>query len=346
MAKIDNRRAAAFLKEPGACRVVLLYGEDAGLVRERAEALRQTVLGGGDDPFRMAELTHEAAIRPGVLPGEMTALAMTGGRRLVRVRGALDSLSGAVKEALAGPGEAMLLLEAGELPARSKLRSLLEPSPAAAVLPCYRERGAELAATIGRLLQEQGVSADAPALDWLTTHLGEDRMLLRREVEKLALYAGAKGRLTEEDVLACAGEGSALDLDEALQAAMGGDIPLADRALDAALAEGASPIAVLRAALRHVQRLHVAALGVASGQSPGAALEALRPPVFFRAKPSFERALRIWSPEALAMAGDTLLEAEKRSKSGSAARPIPDAAVARAAVLQLGRQAMALRRRG
>jgi DNA polymerase-3 subunit delta len=345
LAKIDPRRVAAFLKEPGASRAVLLHGEDAGLVRERAEALQHGVLG-GDDPFRLAELTREAAARPGALAGEMAALSMTGGRRVVRVRDASDALAGAVKEALAGPGEALLILEAGELPARSKLRSLLEPAASAAVIPCYRERGAELAATIGRLLQEQSVKAEPAALEWLASRLGEDRMLLRREVEKLALYAGPGGRLTEEDVVACAGEGATLDLDEALVAATTGEVPLADRALDAAFAEGASPIAVLRAALRHVQRLHLASLGVAQGQPPGAALDALRPPVFFRAKPGFERALRLWPPDALAAAGSALLEAEKQGKSGSAARPIPDAVVARAAILQLARQALSLKRRG
>lgn len=346
MAKLDPRRLPGFLAAPDpACRVVLLHGEDAGLVRERAEALVAAVIG-RDDPFRLAELPREAAARPGVLAGEMAALALTGGRRVVRVRDAVDGLAGAVKEALAGPGEALLVLEAGELPARAKLRALLEPAQGAAVIPCYRERGAELAGSIARLLREAGVTAEPAALDWLAARLGEDRMLLRREVEKLALYAGPGGRLNEEDVLACAGEGSALDLDEALIAATAGDIPAADRALDAAFSEGASPVMVLRAALRHVQRLHLAALAMAAGQPAGQAMDALRPPVFFRLKPGFERALRLWPPHQLAAAGDALLEAEKLSKSGSAARPIPDRVVAQTAVLTLARQALARQRRG
>jgi DNA polymerase-3 subunit delta len=345
MAKLDTRRVAAFLADPGRARVVLLHGEDAGLVHERADALVASVVG-GNDPFRLAELPREAAARPGALAGEMAALAMTGGRRLVRVRDAGDALAGAVKEALAGPGEALLVLEAGELPARAKLRALLEPHPEAQVIPCYRERGAELAASIARMLQEHGVSADPPALEWLAARMGEDRQVLRREVEKLSLYAGVGGRLSEEDMLACAGDGGSLDLDEALIAATAGDIPLADRALEAAFTEGASPIAVLRAALRHIQRLHLASLSVARGASAASAMEGLRPPVFFRMKPGFEAALRLWPPHLLEAAGGALLEAEKRGKSGSAARPIPDRVVAQTALLTLARQAVSLKRRG
>ncbi|MBO1076693.1 DNA polymerase III subunit delta [Roseomonas marmotae] len=345
MAKLDARRLPAFLKDPGATRVVLLHGEDAGLVRERAEALQQAVVG-GDDPFRLAELPREAAAKPGALSAEISALALTGGRRLVRVRDATDALTAGVKEALAAPGDALLLLEAGELPARAKLRALLEPHSAAAVIACYRERGPELTQTIATLLREQDVTAEPSALEWLAGRLGEDRMMLRREVEKLALYAGRGGRLGEEDVLACIGDGSTLDLDEALIAATAGEIAVADRALDAALGEGAHPVMVVRAALRHVQRLHLAALAMAGGASASSALEGLRPPVFFRHKGGFERALRCWSAEALAAAGDALLEAEKRTKSSSAARPIPDQVIARGAVLALARQALAARRRG
>jgi DNA polymerase-3 subunit delta len=69
-------------------------------------------------------------------------------------------------------------------------------------------------------------------------------------------------------------------------------VAVADKALDTAFAEGANAVQVVRAALRHVQRLHLAALAVAAGAAPAGALEALRPPVFFRHKPAMERALR------------------------------------------------------
>jgi DNA polymerase-3 subunit delta len=149
-------------------------------------------------------------------------------------------------------------------------------------------------------------------------------------VEKLALYVGAGGRVDEDAALACGGEGAALDLDEALMAATAGEAAMADRALTAAFAEGANPVQVLRAALRHVQRLHEAA--VAGGDSG-----VLRPPVFFRHKAAFDRALRIWSPAALEAVGAALLEAEKRTKT-TAFRDA-DVTLARAALAAIARQA-------
>lgn len=333
MAKLDARRIAAFLDDPRACRVVLLHGDDPGLVRERAARLIAGVTEG--DALRLVEVPREAAKDAGLLAAEAATLALVGGRRAVRVREATDVFAAAAKEALSGPGPGLVVLEGGELPARSKLRALLEPAPAAAVIACYRERGAELASSIARMLTEMEVRAEPAAVEWLAQRLGDDRMLLRRELEKLAAYAGPGGRVTQEDALACVAEGSALDLEEALIAALAGDLPVADRALDTAFAEGAAAVQVVRGALRHVQRLHMASLAVAGGAAPGAALEALRPPVFFRHKPALERALRRWRPEALEAAGTALLEAERRTKTTG----LPDTVIARAAVLALARQA-------
>jgi DNA polymerase-3 subunit delta len=283
------------------------------------------------------EVPREGAKDAGLLASEAAALSLFGGGpRAVWVREATDAFAGAAEQALRGPGPGLVVLEApGESRSVQKLRRLLDPAKAASVIACYRERGAELAASIRRILAELEVQAEPAAVEWMVDRLSDDHLLLRRELEKLALYVGPGGRVTQEDVLACVAEGSALDLEEALMAALAGDAVVADRALEAAFADGAAAVQVVRGALRHVQRLHLAALALADGAAPGTALDALRPPVFFRHKPMLERALRAWRPEALEAAGSALLEAERRTKTTG----MPDAVVARAAVMALARQA-------
>jgi len=341
VAKLDARRVQGFLADPGAVRVVLIFGEDGGLVRERGEALVRAVA--GDDPFRLVDITREAAAKDAtLLAAEAATPALTGGRRLVRVRDATDGLANGAKAVLAGQGPGIVLLEGGALDGRKGLRAALEKAgPEAAVIASYVETGAALEGSIAGVLREFGVTAEPAALAWMAQRLSEDRLVMRRECEKLALYVGAGGRASEEDALASLSEGSTLDLDAALLAAAEGDAPRADAALDAAFAEGAAAVQVVRAALRHVQRLEVAAGAVARGASAKDAVEGLRPPVFFKARPAFERALRIWRPEMLATVGAALLEAERLTKTTG----MPDDTVARAAVMGLAREAVRARRR-
>ena len=332
MAKLDVRKLAAFLADPGDCRVVLLHGEDAGLARERADALSHAVSAGDD--LCVVDIPREGARDTGLLAAEAATRALLGGRKIVRVRDATDGFAAGAKAALEGPGPGIVILEGGELAARSKLRALLEPAPRAAVIACYRERGADLAATARAILQEMGVGIDAPALEWLVQHQGEDRMRLRRELEKLALYVGPGNRATEDDVLACVAEGNSRSLDDALTAAFAGDVAAADAALSASFADGANAVQGARAALRHAQRLTQAAHAMAGGMSAGDALGTLRPPVFFRARPAMERALRHWRPERLEALSAALLETERRTKTTG----MPDEVVFRQQVLSIALQ--------
>ncbi|MDB5413656.1 MAG: polymerase subunit delta, partial [Rubritepida sp.] len=313
-AKLDPRRLTGFLADPPSdCRVVLLIGDDAGLVTERAAQLVRAVA--GDDRLCIVEPGREAAKDTGSLAGEAASTPLTGGRCAVRLRDGRDAWAEAVRLALAGPGPGLVIIEGAGLTGKSKLRTLVAADARGQVIECYAERGRELATSIGRILGELGAQAEPAALDWLAERAGEDRLAMRRALEVLALHAATGERITAEQAMDVLGEGSMLDLDEALMAATLGEVSVADRAISKAFAEGVNPVQVLRAALRHTQRLHMAALSVAAGSAPSEAIGALRPPVFWKARPLMERALQRWSPSRLEALGAALLRAERQTKT-------------------------------
>jgi DNA polymerase-3 subunit delta len=336
--KLDARRIAAFLRDPGTCRVVLLYGDDAGLIRDRAEALVRAVAGSLDDPFLVAELARDTA---GELPAEASSLPLTGGRRVVRLREATDSAAAGVKTILDGKAPALVVLEAGSLPPRSKLRALAEAAPDAAAIACYPEDGAALEATIRGVLGELGVTVQPDALAWLAGQLGADRASTRRELEKLALYAGPGGKVDLDAAMACVGDFAGLSLDDAVFAATEGDVEMADRALEVAMSEGAAPVQILRATLMHLQRLQRARAAMTDGVSAEEAMRALRPPVFFRRVGPFKRALSLWSAAGLDAAAFGISDAERQCKRTG----MPDITLCRAALLTLARRSKRLARR-
>ena len=333
--KLDARRVGPFLKDPGACRVVLLHGDDAGLIRDRAEALVRAVAGSLDDPFLVADLNRDTIDRLGEEAG---ALSMTGGRRVVRLREATDSAAERVRAILAGTGTALLVIEAPGLAGKAKLRALVEAAAEGAAIACYPEQGRDLEQTIRSVLAESGVSIDGDAMAWLGGQLGADRGATRIEIEKLALYAGPGGRVDLDAAMACVGDLAGLSLDDALFAATAGDIAIADRALELAMAEGATAVGVIRGGMLHLQRLHRVRLGMAeTGLSATDAMRSARPPVFFRRQGAFARALELWPPEALAGALGYLAGAERACKRTGA----PDEVLCRNAVLTLARRAAA-----
>ncbi len=334
--KLESRRVEAFLRDPGDVRVALLHGEDAGLIRDRAGRLVRVVAGSADDPFRLVELEPGEV---GNIPAEMASLPMTGGRRVVRVRDAGDAAAGPVQAALSGPGPGFLVLEAAGLGSRSKLRALVERASDAVSIGCYPPEGRSLEQSIQGVLSELGVTADADALAWLGGQLGADQAMTRMEVEKLALHAGRGGRVDVAMAREMVGDLAGLSLDDALYAAASGDVVATDRALELAMAEGAAPVGVLRAALMHFQKLERARLDMDGGKTAAEAAKAVRPPLFFRREAPFTLALGLWTLSALDQASVRLWKAERACKRTGA----PAETICRNAMLMLAQRAAAAR---
>lgn len=329
----DGRKLAAFLKDPGPVRAVLLYGEDEGLVRERARALTVAVAGSVDDPFRVVELTREAWNR---MAGEFAAISMMGGRRVIGVREVTDAALGSVAEALKTKGDALLVLEAPGL-GKGKLRTMIEAAGDAMAVPCYPEEGAALTELIRGLFAEAGVKADGEAVSWLAEATGGDRAVVRNEVAKLSLLAGAGGRVDLDLAREVAGDSAGASGDEALLAATCGKTVLADSHVERAMGEGLAAIALIRMALGHLQKLHQVRLLMAGGEGANEAVRALRPPVFYKNINAMAQSASLWSGDALLRAIEEARQVEIACKQ-TGSRP---ELLVRRFVAGLARQAQA-----
>ena len=315
--KLTGSRVAGFLRRPDPeILAVLLYGPDAGLVRERAAALARTVCPDLQDPFRVADLTGAALTAdPARLSDEAAQISLMGGRRVVRVREAGDALATLFGRFLAEMrGDALVVVEAGDLPGRSSLRRAFDDAPAAAAIGCYPDSARDLAELVRETCAAQRIAISRDAVDFLVSHLGGDRLLSRAELDKLTLYAGDGGRIGLDDARAVIADSAARSLDDAVLAAAEGDAAALDRALARVFQEGESPVTVIRAVLRHLHRLHLLALQVARGGSIDTAVRAARPPIFFKEQDSFRRQLQRWSEPRLRAAAERVAEAEFRMK--------------------------------
>jgi DNA polymerase III subunit delta len=342
--KLGGARLANFLAAPDpAVRAVLVYGPDQGLVRERADRIAAAIVPDRRDPFRIAELAADRLIAdPARLDDEARALSLTPGRRLVRVREAGDALAPQIERFFAHlpPGDSLVLIEGGDLAARSGLRRACEGARQGAAIACYLDEPDSLAELARGVLAPHRVKLSSDAMDYLVAHLGADRLQSRQEIEKLALYAGDGAALGRDEVSAVIGDSAEITLDDAVQAASGGDAPGVERSLQRGFEEGQSPVTVLRAAMRHFQRLYLAGGRVAAGASPDEAMSRLRPPVFFKLRERFKSELGRWPPRRAAAALETLLEAERNAKRTG----LPAEAVCRDALLRLARGGAARRR--
>ena len=317
--KLAAGQIASFLQKPDASvRVVLIYGPDAGLVRERAESLAKKLVPDPNDPFRTASLSPSSISEdPARLHDEMAAQALGGGSRLIRIQAASESMAAALASLLDEPPEAesILLIEGGDLDKRSKLRGLCESDGRAAAIPCYVEEGPVRQRAIADILKAEGLNAEPDALALLGEILPPDRMAMRSELEKLALYIGKTAKTVKlADVEAVVQDAGSAELDDLIFAVGNGNAQLAATLLDRLLEEQTSPVALLRSAQRHFLRLAMARGFVDAGQSAGEAVKKLQPPVFWKHVDAMAAQVRRWPAVKIDAALQRLFEAEAAVK--------------------------------
>ncbi len=337
MVALKTAQIDAFLAKPNPAQpVVLVFGPDSGLVRERAQMLIRTSVDDVSDPFSLARLDgDELASEPTRLVEEANTVPLFGGRRAVWVKAGARNFAPAVEALLAATSpDCRVVIEAGDLRRTAPLRALCERARNAAALPCYEDGQKDLERLIDTEMREAGLTIAPEARAALVPLLGGDRLASRSEIHKLALYARGQARVELDDVMAVAADASALALDALIDAAFAGKTAEVEFQYAKARTAGISPSTILSAALRSVATLHRARLAIEQGRSVGETADEMR--VHFSRKPLVETALRAWTATRLARAmsqlADAALETRRQHARADVSEPIAQRALLALAV--------------
>jgi DNA polymerase III subunit delta len=301
-----------FIAKPNPAQpIMLVFGPDAGLVRERVDALVRASVDDPNDPFTLARIEgDELAGNPARLVEEAHTVPLFGGRRAVLVRAGARNIASAVETVIASPSnECRVIIEAGDLRKNAPLRAVCEKAKVAAALPCYADNERALAQLIDEELRAENLSIAPDARAALLGLLGGDRLASRSEIKKLVLYAKGQKTVELDDVMAVVADASETALDSVIDAAFAGRTSEVDSEFSKARASGSSPAAIISSAIRQVANLHKMKLAIEGGDSIEFAMKRAGPPVHFSRERLVGEALRAWSPRRLLHAMEQLAEA-------------------------------------
>lgn len=312
MVAIRSADAEAFVARPDPARpIVLVFGPDSGLVRERVDRIIRACVDDPRDPFALARLEgDDLASEPSRLAEEAHTVPLFGGKRAVWVKAGGRNFAAALEPLIAAPpAECRIVIEAGDLRRNAPLRTLCERSRAAVAIGCYPDDDRDLARLIDSEAREVGLAITPDARAALAAAIGGDRQASRSEIRKVLLYAHGQERVTLDDVLAVVTDAAALELNAMVDCALAGRVPETEAQMAKALAARTSPGAILSAALRQVVLLHKARLAFDAGEGAEAALGVFIPPLHFRRRPLVEAALKSWTAVRLLRVMEQLADA-------------------------------------
>jgi len=307
---------------------VLAYGPDAGGVSDLLKRAQAAILGDTEpDPMALVKLTGEVLTAdPARLFDEAAQPAFFGGPKIIHAGPVTDNHLASVQAVLEADLPAYLLLEAGTLPPKSKVRQLFEKSKNAYAAACYLDAERDIEALIDEMLIGRGVMVSRDARIYLRSQLGNDRSITRAELEKLALYAGTftndapREDLSLADVRDLIGTNASETTDDIAAAAFSGLGDQADTLLKNALGQETNGVEIVRAIAWRCLRLLAASVDVDQGKSPTDAVAALKPPVFWKDKSSYTAQVASWKRMRLQACLSLIIDAEIALK-GQGPRP-------------------------
>ncbi|MFD0985777.1 DNA polymerase III subunit delta [Methyloligella solikamskensis] len=314
MVAVKSSGVSRFLKSPDpACRAVLVYGPDTGLVSERAAALQKRFAEGAEEAEVVRLDDRDFAEMDGRLSVELGTMPMFADRKVVRVAAGARLNPDELKAALAEPPETALIVEGGNLKPDSALRKLFEKLPHAAALPCYAEEK-NLGALIDEAFAAAKMNIDRETRTYLMNRLGADQALSRSEIDKLILYAAGKDRVGPDDIDAVVGDSAEVAVENFVYLVSGGDSRGALRQLGRLAGAGTPPQVALAALGRHFMKLHMVAAAEAANGSADAALRKIRPPIHFKRRDAFLRDSRHWGSHRLQAALPRIQDAVMKAR--------------------------------
>ena len=302
MVALRGKDIDTFLARPDSTRpIILLYGADAGLVRERAEALVKSAVDDLNDPFSMVRMDgDDLAAEPSRLVEEAMTVPLFGGRRAIRVRAGSKNFSSGVDTLTEMPlKDCRIVIEAGELRPESPLRKVCEKAKTAVAIACYPDTERDLTRLIEEELRLSGLRMAADARATLMSLLGGDRQASRNELRKLTLYAHGTGEITLDDVMAVVADASELKIDPIVDGAFAGNPAAVEVEFNKAMIAGTYPGMIMMAAQRQAALLHKASLLMDAGGSASSAVESGFPRLHFSRKAIVEAALRNFTAQRL-----------------------------------------------
>jgi DNA polymerase III subunit delta len=311
----DLQRALKQL--PPGIRAVLVFGPDEALVRARVKTLGKQVVPDLKDPFNVSELTGaDIGSEPARLADEASAMSMMGGARLVLVSGAADAALAALTAALDQPAaQSLMLMSAGELTPKSKLRAFAEKRPDMLAMACYPEDARALAAMLTEEAASQGYRLTSDAAQLLLSASGGERDIARQELNKLLIYVNRPGaEVTAQDAAAVIANWGGADFDDLVAAVCGGRAEAADAQLTRLMSEGTNGIAMLRAVARRLWMFAAAHAAISSGQSAREVADKLFGAMAWKQSPAFLGQLERWSAPRCEAGLSRLAQAERDSK--------------------------------
>jgi DNA polymerase-3 subunit delta len=301
MVILRNKQAENFVKNPSNNPfVILLHGQDEGLISERTHALINFYVKNKNDPFSMTRINSKMLSDDAdLLENEINTYGLIGDRKVVFIDLSSELTSEQVDTIKNGNGDPLIIIKAGELKSSSKIKILCDKDQNFISIPCYQLTSNDLSALLNSKLSERKLSMDSNTKQLIISSIGRNYLESLTEINKILDPFAEGHHISREHVEQSLVSSENILINDLVDCVFEKNTQLVS-ALYHSVLQTISSSQILIIINNHIMKLlELLNEKENSGLSNNDIISKSKPPIFFKRHPSLIRQLSIWKIEQI-----------------------------------------------
>jgi DNA polymerase III subunit delta len=278
----------------------LLYGENFGLKKDIKEFIKSQIEKNESNVEILSFYENEIINNEENFFNSILSGSLFSSKKIIIINESTDKIINYVNDIYEkSPKEVSLIFFAEVLDKKSKLRNFFETNKNTVCIPCYLDNEKDLAVIAKSELKKIDISFSRELVNLLIEKSNQDRNNLRNELEKIKSYALNKKNLDIEEIKSLINFTGDYKSDLLINQCLCGEISEYKKILSELYINASNYVLFLRILNNKVQRLLKIQEQNNKLNSIDKIISALKPPIFWKEKPTVKKQLSIWNKENL-----------------------------------------------
>lgn len=300
------------LKSIDNCKIILFYGENQGLKEEFKKNIKEA----NKNNEKLNLLQDEIIKNENLLINEISNKSLFNNKKIIFIDQVNEKILNIIEEMAEDVSDEKIVIFAGNLDKKSKLRSYFEKSKSCGIVACYQDNEITIKKIITNKLSDyQGLSTQV--INFIIQNTGLNRSKVNNEIEKIkSCFLEKKINLEKIDLLLNIKTND--DFNKLKDEALKGNKIKTNKLLADTVFEPESNIYYLNSINQRINKLYEIEKLKQNNSNTETLVSSLKPPIFWKDKPVLIEQTNKWNENKIKKALEKTYTVELQIKTGSA----------------------------
>ena len=277
-------------------KLFLLYGENNGLRKDIKESIRKAVDQKGTTTELLSLYENDIIDNKENFYNSIYSGSLFSDKKIITINSGTDNILNLIKDTVDKfPENVFLIVYAGVLEKKSKLRSFFETNTKTLCIPCYPDNEKDLEIIAKKELNKNNIVLSRESINLLIEKSNNDRSNLRNEVEKIKLFTLNNKNIKIDEIKSIINFSGEIKSDSFVNECLCGNILQYKKIISELYTSTVNEILLLRILSSKVHRL----LKIKEQENKSNNLDNLintsKPAIFWKEKLLVKKQLSIWN---------------------------------------------------